>query len=130
MKGKFTSLEDTPIKELEGRRMYMLITPKTVKSDNISMMLIKVKQGQTVRPCHSHPTSEEIIYIIQGEGEAWIDEEIFAFTAGTAIIFPKGAKHMIRNTGNSKLEVLCVFSPPVTPESYQLFRNIGFKEEK
>jgi len=130
MKGKFITLEDAPIQELEGRQMYMLITPKTIKSENISMMLIKVKQGQTVRPCHSHPTSEETIYIIQGKGEAWIDEEIFAFKAGSAIIFPRGAKHMIRNTGNNKLEVLCVFSPPVTPESYQLFRNIGFKEEK
>lgn len=130
MKGKFSSLKDVLVKELEGRRMYMLITPETVKSDNISMVLIKVKQGQTVRPCHSHPTSEEIIYIIQGEGEAWIDGEISVFKVGTAIVFPRGTKHMIRNIGNSELEVLCVFSPPVTPKSYQLFRNIGFKEEK
>ncbi len=130
MKGKFFSLKDVPVKELEGRRMYMLITPETVKSNNISMVLIKVKQGQTVRPCHSHPTSEETIYIIQGEGDAWIDGDISAFKANTAIVFPRDAKHMIRNTGNSELEVLCVFSPPVTPESYQLFRNIGFKEER
>ena len=128
MKSKFATLEDTPIKELEGRQMYMLITPETVKSEYMSMVLIKVKLGQTVRPCHSHPTSEEIIYINRGEGEAWIDGEISAFKVGTAIIFPRGAKHMIRNTGNSELEVLCVYSPPVTPESYQLFRNIEFEE--
>ena len=128
MKSKFATLEDTPIKELEGRQMYMLITPETVKSEYMSMVLIKVKLGQAVRPCHSHPTSEEIIYINRGEGEAWIDGEISAFKVGTAIIFSRGAKHMIRNTGNSELEVLCVYSPPVTPESYQLFRDIGFEE--
>lgn len=128
MIGKYASLEDTPIKELEGRKMYMLITPETLKSDNISLVLIRVKPGQTVRPCHCHLTSEEIIYINRGEGEAWIEGEISVFKAGTAIIFPKGTKHMIRNTGNSELEVLCVFSPPTTPESYQIFKNIGFEE--
>ena len=127
MVGKFASLREAPIKELEGRKMYMLITPETVKSDNISMVLIRVKPGETAGPCHCHPASEEVIYITQGEGEAWIEEEVSVFKAGTAIIFPKDVKHMIRNTGNIELEVLCVFIPPTTPESYQIFKNINFE---
>lgn len=127
MVGKFTSVREAPIKELEGRKMYMLITPETVKSDNISMVLIRVKPGEMAGPCHCHPASEEVIYINQGEGEVWIEDEISVFKAGTAIIFPRDAKHMIRNTGNIELEVLCVFIPPTTPESYQIFKNINFE---
>jgi len=127
MNSRTINVKDATFRNLEGRRMFMLITPETIKSENISMVLIKVDQGQTVRPCHSHPTSEEIIYIIKGQGEAWIDGEIFAFNEGSAIIFPMGSKHMIRNSGENSLEVICVFSPPVTPESYHLHRNIQFK---
>ena len=121
------NLKNAKVMKLEGRQMYMLITPDTIKSENISMVLIRVEHGETVRPCHSHPTSEEIIYIIKGKGKAWVNGEIFIFIKESAVFIPMGSKHMIKNIGRSVLEAICVFSPPVTPESYNLYRNIEFE---
>ncbi len=130
MKKLMINLKEAKTRNLEGRQMFMLVTPETIEVENISMVLIRVNPGQTVRPCHSHSKSEEIIYITKGKGEAWIEEEIISFKTNSAIFFPRGYKHMIRNTGESILEALCVFSPPELPESYEVYNNIEFKKDK
>ena len=37
---------------------------------------------------HSHKDIEEVILILDGQGEAWIDGEMVSFRKGDAVFFP------------------------------------------
>jgi quercetin dioxygenase-like cupin family protein len=53
-------------------------------------------------PEHADPYTH-IFYIIEGEGEAWVEEEKIIWRNGTALTVPAGKKHGYRNTGKTDL---------------------------
>jgi quercetin dioxygenase-like cupin family protein len=53
-------------------------------------------------PEHTDPYTH-IFYIIEGEGEAWVEGEKIAWRAGTALTVPAGKKHGYRNSGEKDL---------------------------
>jgi len=63
---------------------------------------------------HYHAASEELYYLVDGEGELEIDGERTPVTVGDAILIPPGAWHQITATGGSELRFLCCCAPPYT----------------
>lgn len=61
---------------------------------------------------HYHATSEEIYYIVKGQGEMRVGEELFAVNAGDAMALLPGEKHKIWNRGVTELVFLCMCVPP------------------
>lgn len=57
---------------------------------------------------HDHKTSDDINYIIEGEGKAICDGQEEILTAGCCHICKKGAAHSIINTGEEDLVMLTV----------------------
>ena len=57
---------------------------------------------------HRHETSDDINYIISGNGEAICDGKEEKLTAGTCHICRKGSEHSIFNTGAEDLVMLTV----------------------
>lgn len=61
---------------------------------------------------HNHPDSDEVLYIIEGEGVQTVgDEPEFAVKAGDTIYIPKGVEHSTFNTGWRQLRILAVYNP-------------------
>ena len=61
---------------------------------------------------HNHPDSEEILYVLSGEGEQVLnDGEMFAVRAGDTIHIPKGIFHSTQNTGWEPLRLLALYNP-------------------
>lgn len=61
---------------------------------------------------HNHPTSEEILYILSGEGMQTVnDEEPFPVQAGDTIYIPTGVFHSTLNTGWGPLRLLAIYNP-------------------
>ena len=110
---------------LPGREMRRLITTENVSAENMSVGVIWVPPGAEVLPLHSHE-AEEALYIVTGNGEYWIDGELGHFQSGDIVWFPYNCKHMVRNTGESVLQAVCIFSPPMHPERYTLYKGIQF----
>ncbi len=110
---------------LTGREMRRLITSETVGAERLTVLAIWVQPGSEVLPCHSHQ-AEEAAYIVQGEGEFWIDGQTGNFTTGDTLWFPNGCKHMVRNTGNEVMHAVCMYSPPMHPDQYTLYEDIKF----
>ena len=59
---------------------------------------------------HYHRASEEIYFVLEGEGELEIDGECRTVTPGDAALIPPGARHEI--TARGSLRFLCCCSPP------------------
>ncbi|MBI9103608.1 MAG: cupin domain-containing protein [Spirochaetales bacterium] len=84
-------------KKVPGRFIRWIADEKTLQPEFLSSCVIRVMPGEAVKPAHSHPDGEEMIYIISGKGEAWVDGDIQAMKSGTAVLFERNSVHMIRN---------------------------------
>jgi len=117
---------ELPEVELPGRHLRWLVSSELLNSQHMSVCMIRVAAGQTVRPAHSHPNGEEVIYIIRGSGRVMVDGAVDAVAEGTAVLFPQGKVHMLQNTGDEEMKVICFFAPPSNLGTYQFFDDIEF----
>lgn len=61
---------------------------------------------------HNHPNSEEVLYVLSGEGEQMLDDgESFPVRAGDTIYVPTAVFHSTHNTGWSPLRILAIYNP-------------------
>jgi len=69
-------------------------------------------------PSHSHPV-EEVLTVLEGEAEMWIDEQRKIVSAGQSLIVPAGRMHGFLNSGSATLHIHAVLASPIfeaTPE--------------
>ena len=118
--------EHVEAKTLPGRDLRWLFTPESGVSESFSLNVVEIKPGNTVKPAHSHPNHEELIYVVSGEGEACIDGEIFPIRTGTAVLFPKKSIHQLRNNGSHNVKVACFFVPQATMADYTFHEEDTF----
>ncbi|HEX8675830.1 MAG TPA: cupin domain-containing protein [Segetibacter sp.] len=119
---------DVPEVEHPGRFMRWLANADSLQANNLSVCVIRVLPGEAVRPAHSHPNSEELIYIINGNGKVMIENEVGEVSAGSAILFEQGKIHMLKNTGDIEMKVICFFAPATNIDNYKTFDDISFPE--
>lgn len=55
-------------------------------------------------------SSEEVIYVVEGDGEATVGDERVALSAGALAVVPALVPHDIRNTGAGPLKVVGFFA--------------------
>ena len=112
--------------DLPGRMLRWVVTKETVGAHQCSMCVIEVQPGSTVKPAHSHPNGEEVIYLLSGSGRVWIDGEIGKVEQGCAVLFPQGKIHMLQNTSDEVMKVACFFAPATDLKNYKFFDEIEF----
>lgn len=123
---RIVSLNDIPRQQLPGRELHWLVAKESIGAEKISMAVMDCPPGSIVRPLHAHRDIEEILFILEGEGEAWVNGEVGRFKAGDAVLLPANSKHMVRNTGTIPLRTYSIFSPPTSPDSYSLYEGEGW----
>jgi mannose-6-phosphate isomerase-like protein (cupin superfamily) len=98
----FITKDGSEIRELLARRNSCI--------RNQSLAEARVPVGATTA-AHYHPRSEEIYYLLRGQGRMRIDGQTRDVGPGDAIAIPPGAVHQITNTGNEPLVFLCCCAP-------------------
>ena len=78
--------------------------------------LTKERKGKI----HHHNISEEIYYVISGEGKIHLDGFRGEIKKDTLIFIPKTIKHGLENTGDKDLEILCIANPPYQENDFIL----------
>lgn len=63
---------------------------------------------------HYHPALEEIIYIVDGVAEQWVDREKRKLKAGEIAFIPPKVVHAIHNTSKNPMTFLAILSPAET----------------
>ena len=87
--------------------------PHVTGAERMTAGLVTVEIGKG-HERHNHPDEEEILYVLEGEGEQMIDtgtEERRKVTSGTMIHIPPGVYHSTINTGDKLMKILVVYSP-------------------
>lgn len=82
------------------------------QTDAEKLMLVRVTMppGQAHK-FHRHPALEEIIYVVQGQAEQWVDREHRLLGPGDAAHIPTDVVHGTYNAGSSDLVFLAILSP-------------------
>lgn len=81
-----------------------------VKSNNITMGMTEVPAHVDMIP-HMHETEEEIVFIIEGTGEVTVGGVTESLEPFTAVKFPVGVEHQVRNTGDTAMKFVFMFNP-------------------
>jgi mannose-6-phosphate isomerase-like protein (cupin superfamily) len=115
-------VERKKAKVLKGDRSlsYQLIGPNNVGSRKFLVTVVDVKPGGSTR-LHEHRTVESMYYILEGRGEVLSGPEKKVLGADTAVYFPAGSTHGIRNVGRTRLRYLSCHAPPYEIE--ELYRS-------
>ena len=126
MSVKVASVEDIAPIKLAGRELRWLVTPESVGAERLSIAIMNCHPHSVVRPMHAHRDIEEVILILDGEGEAWVDGDRAFFKKGDAVLFPANSRHQVRNTGGSPLRTASIFSAPTKPDDYIMYADDAF----
>lgn len=121
-------VHESDVKEVElpGRGLRWLVTAEGLGAKCSSACVIRLAPGEKARPAHSHPNGEEVIYIIRGSGRVLVDGSVAPVKEGTAVLFPQGSVHMLQNTGEDEMKVICFFAPPSNLSTYKMFEDVDF----
>lgn len=126
MKHHVVHESDVPEVELPGRHLRWVANAETLDPKYLSSCVIRVAPGETVRPAHFHPHGEELIYIIRGSGRVYVDGAVDPVRAGSLVLFRQGLVHMLQNTGEEEMKVVCFFAPATSLANYEFVEGVEF----
>ena len=86
-----------------------------VANQELLMVRANMEPGRD-HPFHSHPTREEIIYIISGRAEQWVGKTKRILGPGEMAFIPQGEIHGTYNPFNERLVFLAILSPAKAAE--------------
>ena len=108
---------------LDGSRILELIRPEREGSHNLSLARATINPGKSTYR-HRHLKSEEVYYVLQGEGALEIAARIERVQAGDAWLIPAGAEHHVTCMSEEPLVILCACSPPYQDEDTELTGSV------
>lgn len=98
----FTTKDGSEIRELLAHRN------SSIRKQSLAEARLAFEASTTL---HYHPNTEEIYYILNGQGRMRIGDELSDVVPGDAIAIPPGLIHQITNTGRETLVFLCCCAP-------------------
>jgi quercetin dioxygenase-like cupin family protein len=111
---RFVSFSETEVERLPGKIHHWYCKPGMVKDTNLMFVRAHLLPGEA-HPFHRHPNMEEILYILSGRAEQWVEREKRLMTPGDSLYLPVGIVHGTYNAGSEVLDFLAILSPAKSP---------------
>lgn len=108
---KFVKEGDILFEKASGRVHYWHYHPETLKEADSYMVKVVVPEGGG-HNFHVHPEMNEILYVLKGKAEQWIEDEMHILGEGESVYIDADVAHATYNAGEGELEFLAILSPP------------------
>jgi oxalate decarboxylase/phosphoglucose isomerase-like protein (cupin superfamily) len=109
--GVITTTRDVDRVEFDWGKIHFLSEPVVTNAVRFSFGVVELAQGKG-HARHNHPGSEEIIYVVSGEGEQMVDDKPpVKVGPGVSIYIPADIYHSTVNTGTETMKLIVVYSP-------------------
>ena len=100
-----------PTQTFDWGAIKWFVTPDGTEGAGLTFGEVVLQPGRG-HDRHNHPESEEILYVLSGEGEQIIDDgDPFPVKPGNTIYVPTGVFHSTRNTGWEPMRLLALYNP-------------------
>ena len=107
-----------PIEAADGALVYELMRDDERQDLGMALAFGVLPAGRRADP-HHHMVSEELYYVVNGEGTAVVGDREFGVARDSLVYVPVGYSHALENTHDSEnLEVLCISSPPYSDADF------------
>lgn len=111
MPTRFVTEENMIVEQLPWGPHHWLCRPDVVPdADKLLLVRVLMPPGKG-HAFHRHPEFEEIIYVVSGTAEQWVDREKKIFGPGGTAHIPMDVVHGTYNAGPGTLEFLAILSP-------------------
>ncbi len=107
---RFITKSKAQIEQAPWGRHWWLSRPGLTDSEQLTLVRVTMRPG-TGHRFHYHPHREEIIYIVDGAAEQWVDREKQTLRTGEGAFIPAGVVHAIFNASRKPMTFLAILSP-------------------
>lgn len=111
MSDYFVAPDDVESQLFDWGALKWMSTPEVTDGERFSAGVVKLEPGKG-HERHTHPESDEILYVVRGEGEQEVDDETRDIATGDMVFIPEGVEHGTVNTGWEPLVLFAVYAPP------------------
>ena len=104
MKGYHDDIERQTVGNSDFRRV--LYTGK-----NLQLVLMSLSPGCDIG-AEVHDDRDQFFRFEEGRGQVDIDDNSYEVQDGSGVVVPAGARHNVRNTGDTPLKLYTLYGPP------------------
>jgi quercetin dioxygenase-like cupin family protein len=107
---RFVSSQDVEVEELPWGPHEWLCRPGLTEARDLLLVRVRMPPGKG-HAFHRHPAMEEVIYVVSGVAEQWVDRDTRQLGAGDIAHIPADVVHGTYNAGDETLVFLAILSP-------------------
>ncbi|MFO7777106.1 MAG: cupin domain-containing protein, partial [Nitriliruptoraceae bacterium] len=82
-----------------------------ITGEHIQVVLMTIQPGEEIG-AETHEGHDQVLFFVDGEGEAVLDGESSTVSAGDLSFVHAGVHHNFINTGSEPLRIATAYSPP------------------
>ena len=112
MEGKFRLAQELEGQDVGIATLRWMCHPASTGARQLTIVEATFAPGQG-HSFHQHPEQEEMVYIVSGKVEQWIERERRILGPGDAAFMPAGTVHASFNASDGESRLLAVFGPSV-----------------
>ena len=109
---RFISADEVEVEELPWGAHAWISRVGLTEAEKLMLVRVTMPPGRG-HAFHRHPAMEEIIYVVDGQAEQWVDRDKRILGVGDAAHIPVDMVHGTYNAGDADLVFLAILSPAV-----------------
>jgi quercetin dioxygenase-like cupin family protein len=119
MRGKFISSTEVKREQLDWGSLAWFSGPTDSGSKHLVVLEVHLSPAGG-HNFHKHPNQEEVIYVIEGEIEQWVDQQKRILRPGDSAFIGADIVHASFNVSDQDASLLAILGPCIGPGGYEL----------
>ena len=117
MSGKFVFASEVERETLDWGTLGWMSRPATTGARDLVVIEVNLLPGRG-HNFHKHPDQEEVIYVLAGEVEQWLEQERRILRPGDAVFIDADVVHASFNVSTAPARLLAILRPCVGEGGY------------
>jgi quercetin dioxygenase-like cupin family protein len=119
MAGKFVMAKEIKPEINDWGKLGWLSNPPNTGAKDLTVIDVNLSPGKG-HDFHKHPDQEEVILVVAGKVEQWLDQEKRILGPGDSAFIPGGIVHASFNVGDTDAKIVAILGPCVGKIGYEV----------
>ena len=119
MPGKFVLAKEIEVKVDDFGTSSRLSDPASTGAKQLTVVDVNLDRGKG-HNFHKHPDQEEVVLVVSGTVEQWMDREKRVLNPGDSAFIPAGVVHASFNAGDQPAKIIAILGPCIGPNGYEV----------